>query len=107
MSEEEFLRLTAEKGYVGQGFKDFAAHTDGPLHVHESHVMFLVMRGKFELAFENGSRSYLPGEHGTLGAGVLHAERAGPDGTRLLLAKKSAAAKAAHSPGAHEPEGSE
>ena len=88
MKQDHFLRQTGEMGYGAPAVKDYDAAADGPLHTHPFAVMLLVLDGEFRLVFENSSMTYLPGDQCELAAGVLHAERAGPQGARVLIAKK-------------------
>lgn len=88
MNEERFRQITHEQGYVDSQAKDYAPHTDGPLHAHDFSVILLVLEGHFTLAFENGTKSYRPGEVYELAANVMHAERTGPEGAKVLFAKR-------------------
>jgi quercetin dioxygenase-like cupin family protein len=89
MNEEQFRQRAQEQGYGDFQVKDYAPDRDGPLHTHEFSVMLLVVEGQFALGFEDGSiTSYRPGEVCELAANVMHTERAGPTGAKVLLAKR-------------------
>jgi quercetin dioxygenase-like cupin family protein len=88
MNEEQFRHRAQELGYGDFQIKDYAPHRDGPLHTHEFSVMLLVVDGQFALAFEDGATNYRPGEVCELAANVMHTERAGPTGAKVLLAKR-------------------
>ncbi len=88
MTETEYRRLLAQRGYGAPQPKTYPPHTDGPLHTHDEAVLLFVLAGEFSLAEPDRVTRYLPGELLDLPAGCLHAERAGPDGASVLLAKK-------------------
>jgi hypothetical protein len=88
MSELQFLERARELGYGDCQFKSYPANMDGPLHTHDFAVILLVVSGEFALATENGSTAHLPGECCELAAGVVHAERTGADGAKVLLGKR-------------------
>lgn len=88
MNEEAFRQRAREFGYGDFQTKDYVPNRDGPLHTHEFSVMLLVLGGQFGLAFEDRTVNYAPGEVCELPANVMHAERAGPAGAKVLLAKR-------------------
>lgn len=88
MNEEQFRQQLREKGYGEAQIKEYAPNTDGPMHTHDVSVMLLVLNGEFTLAQPNGATTYKPGECCELVAGAEHTERAGPEGARVLLARK-------------------
>lgn len=94
MNEEQFRQRAREQGYGDVQAKSYDPNKDGPLHTHEFSVMLLVVEGQFSLAFEDGTKSYLPGEVCELAANVMHAERAGSSGAKVLLAKRQASTSA-------------
>jgi hypothetical protein len=57
--------------------------------------MLLVVEGQFALGFEDGTTNYGPGEVCELAASVMHVERAGPTGAKVLLATRGAGASKA------------
>ena len=95
MNEEQFRQRAQEQGYGDFQVKDYAPDRDGPLHTHEFSVMLLVVEGQFALAFEDGTTSYRPGEVCELAANVMHTERTGPTGAKVLLAKRGSRASTA------------
>jgi len=89
MNEEQFRQRAQEQGYGDFQTKDYAPNRDGPLHTHGFSVMLLVVGGQFSLAFENGITNYRPGEVCELAANVMHTERAGPTGAKVLVATRA------------------
>jgi len=89
MNEDQFRQRAHAQGYADLQLKDYVPNRDGPLHTHDFSVMLLVLGGHFSLGFEDGATSYLPGEVCELAANVMHTERAGPEGAKVLLAKRS------------------
>ena len=88
MTEEQFRQQLSDNGYGPAQIKEFAPHTDGPLHTHDFSVMLMVLEGEFTLAREDGATSYGPGECCQLAAGGMHAERTGAEGAKVMLGKK-------------------
>ena len=88
MNEERFRQLAHEQGYGELQTKDYVPNQDGSFHAHEFSVMLWVVGGHFILAFEDGTTDYRPGEVCELAANVIHTERAGPAGAKVLLAKR-------------------
>ena len=95
MNEEQFRQRAQEQGYGDFQTKDYVPNKDGRLHTHEFSVMLLVIEGQFTLAFEDGTTDYRPGEVCELAANVMHTERTGPTGARVLLATRGAGASTA------------
>ena len=92
MTEEQFRQRARDQGHCEFFAKDYGPDKDGPLHQHDFSVMLWVVRGQFSLAFEDGTTDYLPGDMCDLAANVSHAERAGPMGASVLLAKPGSGA---------------
>ncbi len=88
MNEEEFCHHVKTLGYGEPRRRDYEPNKSGDLHTHDFAVILMVLRGSFALAFENHSVPLSPGEITEVGAGVLHDERAGPEGATVLLASK-------------------
>ena len=88
MEEQEFREALRAGGFEDGEHKEYAPGTDGPLHTHDFAVMLLVLDGDFTLAREDGATTFRPGEVCELAAGVMHAERTGAAGARVLLGKK-------------------
>jgi quercetin dioxygenase-like cupin family protein len=88
MTEEEFRAQAIANGYADLQVKRYASDLDGPLHTHNFAVTLLVTEGEFALQFEDRKAVYQAGECCNLAANVMHAERAGPKGAAVLLAKK-------------------
>lgn len=57
------------------------------LHHHDFDAHGLVLAGEFTLIGPHGDCLLRPGDQFALSAGILHTERAGPAGTRLLAAR--------------------
>jgi quercetin dioxygenase-like cupin family protein len=88
MTEAEFRAQAIANGFTDFQFKHYATDTDGPLHLHNFEVTLLVTAGEFALQFEDRKEIYQTGECCNLLANVMHAERAGPIGAEVILAKK-------------------
>lgn len=88
MNEAEFRARAIASGFADFQHKEYSSDTDVPMHAHAFSVTLLVMDGEFSLQYADSKSTFLPGECCDLPATVLHAERAGPSGARVLLAKK-------------------
>ena len=92
MNEQQFRERAHALGFTEILVKEYVANRDGPLHAHDFAVMLLILEGEFALGFEDGRADYRPGELCELAAHVVHTERAGPQGAKVLLAKRLAGA---------------
>ena len=92
MNEAQFRQRAQAKGYGDFQSRDYPPDKDGPLHTHGFSVMLLVVEGQFTLALENGSTDYGSGEFFELAANVMHTERTGSTGAKVLLAKRGTGA---------------
>lgn len=88
MNDEQFRRELRARGYAEPQEKDYDPDVDSEKHTHEFSVMVLVKSGEFKLALEDGVATYKPGDWCELEAGTVHAERTGPDGASILVAKR-------------------
>jgi quercetin dioxygenase-like cupin family protein len=85
---EKFKQSLADQGYSNATSVTYEPSMENEMHTHEFSGSLFVLEGEFTLVTEAGSGTYLPGETCKLDAGVLHSERAGPDGTTFLVGKK-------------------
>ncbi len=92
MDENAFRRLLASRGYTET--KEFFMEPDAfkDTHTHERDVCALVLDGEISLTTEAGDRTHRVGDTCTLAAHDPHAEKAGPEGVRLLVGLKPAEA---------------
>ena len=88
MNEEQFRQELRARGYAEVQEKDYGPDVDSEMHTHEFSVMVLVKSGEFKLALEDGITTYKPGDWCELEAGTVHAERTGPGGASILVAKR-------------------
>ena len=88
MTEAEFRTRAIANGFADFQHKKYSSDTDVSIHAHEFSVTLLVTEGEFALQYLDSKKTFLPGECCDLPATVLHAERAGIHGAKVLLAKK-------------------
>lgn len=88
MNIEEFKQSLADQGYSDAISVTYEPGMENEMHTHEFSGSLLVLEGEFTLVTEARSVTHLPGKTCQLDAGVLHSERAGPDGTTFLVGKK-------------------
>jgi len=91
MEKDAFKQQLTDHGYDESEIKVWEPNLNADMHTHDFSVMLLVTEGVFELALEDGSTHYRPGEWCELPAGTLHSERTGADGAKGIIAKKAAA----------------
>jgi hypothetical protein len=73
------------------GYEETIQSGPGPLkelHTHDQSQLVLVLSGKFIMINERGFTAYGPGDWYENLAGTLHTEQFGPQGCKVLLAKK-------------------
>ena len=80
-----------------EGFQEFLERDLPPgagleEHSHPFDAQGLVLEGRFTVASAAGLQDCGPGQAFALGSGVPHTEAAGPDGARLLIARRHPAA---------------
>lgn len=88
MNIEDFKQNLADQGYSEATSVTYEPGMENEMHTHEFSGSLLVLEGEFTLVTESGSVTHAPGDTCQLGAGILHSERAGPDGTTFLVGKK-------------------
>ena len=88
MNIEEFKQSLVDQGYSDATSVTYEPSMENEMHTHKFSGCLFVLEGEFTLVTEAGSVTHLPGETCQLDAGVLHYERAGPDGTMFLVGKK-------------------
>lgn len=88
MSPEEFDRIRQREGWGEPRRIRFEASSSSPPHVHDQASFVYVVEGVFILDTAEGAASYLAGETCVLDANVEHAEKAGPMGATILVARK-------------------
>lgn len=88
MNESEFRAGAIADGYADFQTREYSSGHDVPLHTHDFSVRLLVTDGEFSLQYVDSKETFLAGECCELAAGVVHAERAGATGAKVLLSKK-------------------
>jgi mannose-6-phosphate isomerase-like protein (cupin superfamily) len=85
MNEQEFRSHVENLGYRESQIIELEPDNDGKLHTHNISSVGWVVRGSVRLEFERSEVVNGPGEFCEVDAGVLHCERAGPEGATVLL----------------------
>ena len=88
MNADEFRQELRERGYGDAEIMEFEPNREKEMHTHDQSAMSLVISGEFTLALESGSTTYGPDEWCENPAGTSHTERIGPNGAKVLPAKK-------------------
>jgi quercetin dioxygenase-like cupin family protein len=88
MDSNAFIRELETAGYVDIKPRDYPANNSPPAHTHDFDVAGLVLSGEFGLACGDSLVLYRPGQRFELARGVTHAETAGPEGAKVIIAIK-------------------
>ncbi len=90
MTPAEFDAALRRDGYEPRE-TTIAAGEERPLHTHPWDTSLLVLEGTFTLTTEDSARTYTLGESFDVAAGMIHGERIGPEGARLLVGRRTPA----------------
>lgn len=92
MDEAAYRRAAAKKGYGDPAEKTLAPGVVNDNHIHDVSLFVYVLEGEFTVDVETDGKfktnTCLPGDVIEVPGGVAHIERIGPDGTKLLVARK-------------------
>jgi len=88
MNQTEFRQMVQQHGYGEAQVTEYEPGLDNKMHTHDFSAMVLVLSGEFTLARESGAATFGPGECCEVEAGTVHAERTGPSGATVLVARK-------------------
>ena len=88
MNIENFKKSLADLDYCEAEHKTYEPGMENEMHTHDFSANLFVLEGEFTLITEEETVTHLPGDSCKLDAGVLHSERAGPEGTTFLVGKK-------------------
>lgn len=89
MNKDAFVEQLNRDGFDSIREIDVEANQNREMHTHDTTNRLMVLSGQWALVTEDGVTDYPPGEVCELAAGVLHTERSGPEGARLLLGQKA------------------
>lgn len=92
MTYEEFETRARAEGYDAVLVREWAADQVLETHTHPFSVKALVVRGEFWLTESEAVRHLPAGAGFTLGSEVPHAERYGPQGATVWVARRHGAA---------------
>ncbi len=84
MTEHEFRRLLAERGYEEIRETDYRPGSANELHAHEFSALLLVREGEFILELEDRDETFGVGQVCDVPAGTVHAERTAELGARVI-----------------------
>lgn len=92
MKEYAYRTAAAEKGYGHPTEKVLAPGVVNDEHTHDVSLFVYVQEGEFTVDVEKDgafeTNKCLPGDIIEVPSGVSHIERIGPQGTKLLVARK-------------------
>ena len=92
MDENAFRELLTGQGYTETEEFVMEPNAFNDTHTHDRDAYSVVLEGEITLTTEAGGRTHRVGDTCTLAAYAPHAEKAGPDGVRLLVGLKPAEA---------------
>jgi quercetin dioxygenase-like cupin family protein len=85
---ESFKQSLVDQDYSEVEHKTYEPGMENEMHTHDFSANLFVLKGEFTLITGKDTVTNLPGESCQLDAGILHSERAGPEGTTFLVGKK-------------------
>ena len=88
MNIKAFKQSLADQGYNEAKPVTYDPSMENEVHTHEFSASLLILKGEFTLITGESAVTYLSGETCQLDAGILHSERAGPEGATFLVGKK-------------------
>ncbi len=88
MKEAEFRKKLIGTGYSAPEMAELGRGFCNEMHTHDFSAFALVVEGEFILLTQEGSIMHRPGDTCVLRAGIVHAEKAGPEGAKMLVGKK-------------------
>lgn len=90
MTRDEYAAHLKHNGYgVAIERTKPAGDTDGR-HTHEFDACLLMLAGEYTLTFDDGERTFRPGDMCEVPSGTPHAEKVGPTDIRYLVGKREA-----------------
>lgn len=87
MDQEQFAARVQAEGY-GIVTREVEPGFALPEHHHDWDAKGLVLGGSFTIGYGGESRTYAVGEVFALAKGTPHTESAGPEGARLVVARR-------------------
>ncbi len=88
MDERAFREHAERDGYQDPALVDWAADTVNETHAHVYDCALFVLSGELTLATDDGEKTYRAGDTALMARDRRHAERVGPNGVKLLVARK-------------------
>ncbi len=88
MDEQAFREQVKRDGYGEPELIEWDAGTVNDTHTHDFAATIYVLSGEITVATDEEDRTCRAGDTGSLGTGVPHTERIGPDGVTFLVARK-------------------
>ncbi|WP_215847388.1 cupin domain-containing protein [Candidatus Pantoea bituminis] len=88
MTEQEFRKLLADKGFDEPVWVERAPETQLDNHVHSFEAMALITHGDITIFTEHSEKTYHAGEIFHLQPNVPHREEFGEQGVRYLSGRK-------------------
>lgn len=92
MDETTFRDQLAQDGYTEVLVREVPADAALPEHEHAWDARLLVLEGDMHLSRGGQTEHYVQGQRFEVPCGQRHAEAHGPQGTRLLIGRRSPAA---------------
>ncbi|MEQ8603192.1 MAG: cupin domain-containing protein [Marivibrio sp.] len=88
MTPDDFRKEAAARGFEAPIEKSWEAGRVNAMHTHDGALYLLGLAGEMTVVYDDGSPPVVlgPGATVEVPGGVVHEERAGPDGVRFLAA---------------------
>jgi quercetin dioxygenase-like cupin family protein len=90
MTRDEFAAAAVADGFEVME-AEIAPNVERPPHTHPFDARLFILEGTFTLVVGDQRTSFRPGEVCSLGAGTVHQEVTGADGTRYVAGRRMVA----------------
>lgn len=88
MDAQAFTTEAKAAGFTDQYERDLTTATGPEPHTHDFDARLMVLGGSISLTIGGETTTYTAGNTCEVPRGTVHAEQVGPDGVRLLVAKR-------------------
>jgi quercetin dioxygenase-like cupin family protein len=89
MDTPTFTADAKAAGYTDISERDLSTATGPEPHTHDFDARLLVTGGSITLTIDGQSTTYTAGDQCEVPRGTIHAEKVGPDGVKLTVAKRT------------------
>ena len=88
MTETEFIAMLNHEGFKEQERRKMAGGMSNTDHTHDWDARLLILAGELTVSFPDGAKTFRPGEHCLVPAGVVHHEIYGDGGSEVYIGRR-------------------